>query len=208
MPLIKNLKFGRNVYLGVWKIEESIDELKELYKPFFCEKDIINFHTEKRIAQFLAARLAAKAICEKEAYFEGVIKNSDGAPYLINKNNMHLSLSHSHDYSCAIIYRKGNIGLDMEKYNPKLLKIAPRVFNASEMELFGHDIEKATIAWSAKEAIYKLVQIPGLSFRDSIAIKSLIGKRKLEVKIKGIEKNIVLYYYKGEEYCITVASAE
>jgi 4'-phosphopantetheinyl transferase EntD len=50
-------------------------------------------------------------------------------------------------------------------------KIAPRFLNPTELELLKEDALKLTLAWSAKESIYKAWKQPGLSFQKAIGLQ-------------------------------------
>lgn len=61
-------------------------------------------------------------------------------------------------------------GIDIEKKDRNVKKIAPRFLNPTELANWQADSLKLTLAWSAKESIYKAWKKPGLSFQQEIAL--------------------------------------
>lgn len=85
-------------------------------------------------------------------------------------NNLHISISHSHEFSCICISTNELIGIDLEKMKEKVLRIAPRFMNISHLEKLTTEeqLKKATIIWGVKESVFKVKNEVGISFPDHI----------------------------------------
>ena len=101
MPIINKIK-KKNLEIGIWKIDETSQELHTL--------DKLNYRTdglsEKNKKEFLASRiLASKFISNYKIKYDKY-----GGP-IINKN-MHISISHTNELASTIISNK-KVGLDI-----------------------------------------------------------------------------------------------
>jgi len=63
------------------------------------------------------------------------------------------------------------IGIDIERIGEKIEKVAPRVFNAPELNISSENRKKwLHICWSAKEALFKVIPETGIDFREHLHI--------------------------------------
>ena len=95
-----------------------------------------------------------------------VIKYGDtGRPYL--ENGMYISISHTDGYAAVYLSRSIPVGIDIEVRSPRALNLISRF----ESE-YGNIVlpDQATLCWSAKESIFKLLG-PDLSdFKESMRV--------------------------------------
>lgn len=98
-------------------------------------------------------------------------KRSSGQPFLIG-NEWNVSLSHCRDYLAVALCRDFIPGVDIEDIRDKVLRIAPRVFSAEELEQISAmpRLEACHILWGAKEAVYKSYGERGLIFSKDIRV--------------------------------------
>ena len=198
MPLINISKITTNKAFGIWKINESLDEINHLNKNENLNID--NRIIEKKFKEKVAARMVVKKICENlKLNYYGIKKNKAGKPFLI-KNNAKISISHSYPFAVALINTKNLCGIDIEKIREKVLKINPKFLDEDERKLVGISRKKNTIFWCCKEALYKTSNKQNISFRDDINLKekkkNIIGKikgEKFKLSIKEIENFIIAY---------------
>ena len=101
-----------NIQIGIWKEEESLQELLRLAKKI----SIPNCKTEKRKKEFLISRLLLHNISPNT----NISYNKFGAPELDNFQN--ISISHSNGL-VAILVSDNKVGLDIEKISNKPLKL-------------------------------------------------------------------------------------
>ncbi len=198
MPLINISKITTNKAFGIWKINESLNEINHLNKNENLNID--NRIIEKKFKEKVAARMVVKKICENlKLNYYGIKKNKAGKPFLI-KNNAKISISHSYPFAVALINTKNLCGIDIEKIREKVLKINPKFLDEDERKLVGISRKKNTIFWCCKEALYKTSNKQNISFRDDINLKekkkNIIGKikgEKFKLSIKEIENFIIAY---------------
>ena len=63
------------------------------------------------------------------------------------------------------------IGIDIERIGEKIEKVAPRVFNAPELNISSENRKKwLHICWSVKEALFKAIPETGIDFREHLHI--------------------------------------
>jgi hypothetical protein len=76
---------------------------------------------------------------------------------------------------------------------------------ASEISWVSDDLEKATILWSAKEALYKLYGKRKVDFKENLflvpSINGLMGK----IKMPDHEAEHQIYVQNIEEYLLVIA---
>jgi phosphopantetheinyl transferase len=165
MPLLKIIALNDYTQLLVWKITESFDELFQSV----ALKDVSLARVESMKAEshqngFLSVRrlLMEAGYTDFDLYYDEF-----GKPHL--KDGKHISISHSHDFS-VIVLSDVNIGVDLEILKEKTLKLAPRFMDVSHLENLNKEDEliKATVVWGIKEAVFKLKNEIGISFKDHI----------------------------------------
>lgn len=94
-----------------------------------------------------------------------------GKPHL--KDGTHISITHSFEFTGIILSGKLEVGIDIEKQREKILKIAHRFTPMNEYRGVASDdalIRKLTMVWGAKESLYKVMSLPGLSFLNGIRV--------------------------------------
>jgi phosphopantetheinyl transferase (holo-ACP synthase) len=125
----------------------------------------------------------------------------------------HISISHSGS-SILIGYSKNReIGLDIEHFNPKIALIRHKFLSKNEISSYDTtNLKVLTSIWSIKEAVYKMLDISGLSFKEEIDIQSLGDSNRVFVKAKGnvftlefsnllFEQFVISYCYKNKSEC-------
>ena len=168
MPVQVNKSFYKNIDVSIWYIVESeeillskIDLTKNCKERFNSMKS--NLHRK----QFLSVRNLMK---HKKIDLNDLYYDSDGAPYL--KSNKNISISHTNNFS-AIAISHHPVGIDIQDFRSKISSIKNKFLNHSETKLFDVDsVRDLTLAWSIKEAVYKIHKKKGLSFKNNIKIDS------------------------------------
>lgn len=184
MPFYKELKINTNVTAYFWKISEDIDWLFENVQ--LNDKSIARLETMSSIEHkkgFLAVRMLLQHLGFTD--FD-LFYNETGKPNLNHKNIQHISISHSHEFSCICISTEECIGIDLEKVKEKVLRIAPRFMDLKHLEGLSieEQMQKATIVWGVKESVFKVKNEVGISFPDHISetafkLSDKKGKAKL-----------------------------
>lgn len=146
----------------------SIDDLKQqLPEPLFahaCER----YKAEKRRFEFLATRLLLRAVLGSAVE---IAYHPTGRPYLSGNSELNVSVSHT-DGFVAIALSAQRVGLDIEPMSSRQLRLRERFMALAEWEQavqFASPEAVAAIGWSAKEALYKLIDVPGTDLLDGLA---------------------------------------
>ncbi len=187
MPQIDPIAI-KNGNIYIWEITETKDSLLRIYGkalPDEYEKYKSLSHQKQFIVrQILLNKLNIEKI---------IHKNIDGKPLLDGKK--HVSISHTNRY-VAVAISSYPIGIDIEKKSKKIILIAPKfIDNKCLFVIKRNKDEIYQIIWSAKESIYKLMSIKGLSFKNDIIIKSIDQKRRMgEAEVQ--QKTKTLFRYK------------
>lgn len=175
------------------------------------EKQLILFQNDKRKNEFLGARKLRNELLIKSS----IAYNEIGKPFLIDDPQTAISISHTKD---LVIMGKApfEIGLDVEIAQEKIIRIIDKFASEHEKNLYPlaqfNLIEWYTFIWCAKEAIYKLGQVKGLSFKEEIFIEKIETAThdflQLTASIKpkkNSESAITVYCFKSENYLFAVA---
>jgi phosphopantetheinyl transferase len=115
--------------------------------------------------------------------------DESGKPHLLDKK--YVSISHSHEFSTLIISDQ-KAGIDIEMQRDKIIRIADKFVNNKDSLRFDDTntqdyIKKLTIKWGAKEAIFKIRNEPGISFKDHIWVNSFEIEDKKTTAILELE---------------------
>lgn len=104
------------------------------------------------------------------------------------KGGGYVSLSHTLGMAGAIFHREFPVGIDMDLIRGKILKIGKRFLDPKELDFLEQDPLHYTMAWSAKESIFKCQGKRGVSFRDNILLEPFDKNSNLiKGKIRGTE---------------------
>ena len=165
MPLLKIIALNDYTQLLVWKINETFDELfQSVTLKDVSLARVENMKSEGHQKGFLSVRrlLMEAGYTDFDLYYDEF-----GKPHL--EDGKHISISHSHDFS-VIVVSDVNIGVDLEILKDKTLKLAPRFMDVSHLGNLTKEDEliKATVVWGIKEAVFKLKNEIGISFKDHI----------------------------------------
>jgi len=200
MPLILNKQIDKETTLGLWRIDETKEILKEQVDLTPTEEaQYTSFGSEVRKKQWLSYRILLKKILSPRP----VLLEYDiyGKPRL-KDNPIHLSISHSGPYSAVIVSQRVPVGIDIECLKDRIFRIKDRFLTAEEDRNIGkiNRLEKLYIAWGAKEALYKIYGRPEVDFQRDIFIDSFpylcIGKGQCTARMntpEGSEKYDVFY---------------
>ncbi len=171
MPLYKTINFSPTTRILVWKITESFEEL--LGNVVLKEKTQLRLHKMKS-EMHQRAFLSVRMLLKEAGYTDFELHYDEfGKPYFLD--GKHVSITHSHHFS-AIIISDETVGIDLEMQREKIIRIADKFVNEKELNrLKSFDnqdyIKKLTVKWGAKEAIFKIRNEKGISFKDHIQVK-------------------------------------
>ena len=144
-------------------------------------------HPEKR-REWATARLAIhEALKELQLHYPGFFKDEHGKSQSMNGQGF-VSLTHTPGYAAAIFHREQPVGIDMDLIREKILKIGFRFLDNSELDFLENDPIHYTMAWSAKESIFKCQGKRGVSFRENILLEPFgVQDSIIKGKIRGTD---------------------
>ena len=205
MPISHKENIENLLHLGVWEITET--EL-ELRKGLALSSKALTRLSQRKSEVHRKGYLAIRQLL-KFFEIEPQIHQYDlqGAPYLTD--GRHLSITHTKNVA-AIALSSSPVGVDLEHYQEKIKKIAPRFLHEKETVEGAKqfDIQYLTQIWTAKEALYKAHRIAGIHFNKQLLIEpfeatSKEGKGRIFHNEKTWEYELVFRYF--HDYCLTVA---
>lgn len=169
LPTTKDIVTIDDAKLLVWEITQSIDELVSGFEDFtLFAVDFEKINSDKRKLEFLGTRWLLKILLEKEI---NVQYTADGKPYL-NDGSYHISLSHSGKWMAVMTHPTMQVGIDIECPTDKIQKVYKRFLSETEQTALsgGKDIKQLQIAWSAKEALYKIIGKEAIDFANQLQL--------------------------------------
>ena len=175
MPLFYNENIELTTQIGLWKINESESELANGLE---LSKDALIRLSKRRSKVHRKGYLAIRKLLKSHNIQPLNHKyDKNGAPYLTD--GRYLSISHSKDIAAIAISSK-QVGIDLEYFHEKIVRIAPRFLHPKESSDLkkNKDIHYLSQIWTAKEALYKAFRKPGLNFSKQILIDELEDNSK------------------------------
>lgn len=166
MPIINHFFTPTSCQLAVWHIDESIDELKRFRSLSIPQsEELLQRKTDGAKKGFIAVRMALKSL---GISLHDLSFNTKGEPQL---PNAFCSLSHCQEYAIAVV-GDAPLGVDVESYREQIVRVAPKFVHVNEQSsiLAEKEIPLLTRLWTAKEAVYKAMRHPGLSFATQIEV--------------------------------------
>ena len=202
--------------IGIWKIEESSQEMLESIRknenyPRDIDHDVNNIKLEKRKQEWLAVRLLLSHIDSPASYIDYL---ESGAPFLRN-NLYNISISHTTGFAAMILSNKEKPGIDIEYHSGRAYKLREKFLGNIEMEMFDllndtshYNIETlATLCWCAKETAFKALMQTEVDFIEHLHILPFTLSDKGEFSLKEtkspLQEVFNIKYHITEDYIIT-----
>lgn len=214
MPLYKSIYIDTSSQILVWKITESYEKL--LREVQLNEKSLLRLNGMKsQLHQ--RAFLSVRKLLQEAGYSDFDLQyDESGKPHL-NPNNCYtepveVSISHSNNFSTLIISNQ-KVGIDIEMQRDKIIRIADKFVNNKESLRLGDTntldyIKKLTVKWGAKEAIFKIRNESGISFKDHIWVNSFeIRDQKTiaTLEMENVKQQFSIYFEEFENFTLVCA---
>ena len=191
MPLISIEIIDSGAQLGLWHIEESVDELLNRYPSLSSE--VSSYRSDAR-------RLEKLAVYSLLFMMTGdttlrISHNEAGKPSVDGWN---ISISHTKGFAAVILSKDKNVAIDIEHISPRVFKIANRFVRSDED---APTLESLLLHWSAKETIYKYFSESDLHFFD-MRIHDI---KENELWVDNLKDNteVMVTYRFSPEYVLT-----
>lgn len=197
MPQIFSNLSSADFQILIWKIEEPLAYFETF--PASWSSPSVENPTKK--LESTAARHCLQLLSTEFDSLQ-LVQNDRNRPFF-KDSDWHISLTHSYPFVAAACSRKNQIGIDVEKPGRNIEKIAPRFLSTIELEKWKDSSNLLTLAWSAKESIYKAVGKPGLSFQKEMEISNFdLNPCKAQISTGEI---IAIFWEEYPEFSLTVA---
>ena len=200
MPLHRIIHINETTTAYFWHITEDVTSLFRAVSL----KDTSLFRLEgMKSEEHQRGFLAVRMLLQHLGYTDyDLTYDEAGKPHL--SDGKHISISHSHEFSCICISDEP-MGIDMEKLKEKTLKIASRFMDVLHLENLSitEKIEKATVIWGIKESIFKIKNEKGISFPEHIfenPFNLKDGMCSAELHINSAIETFKIRFYKVEDY--------
>ena len=205
MPIVKDFDLNFNSRVIIWEITELETQLISMLK--LSKKENTLFNSIKLVSkrkEFLVIRLILNFLNIK---INNLIYNSLGKPVL--KLNKFISISHSLNI-LVLAVSKNEIGVDIEKERKKISLVKQKFLSRFENNFLTktNEDKMLTRIWTSKEAIYKIINMPGISLKKNITIKPFKVKDSSGiaiVKTDNFNLNFKLKFITFREYYLTLA---
>jgi phosphopantetheinyl transferase len=140
-------------------------------------------HPQKKV-EWKGARLAIKAALDLiHLPYPGFYKDAHGKSYPMDGYG-YVSLTHCFDQAAAIFHKEMPVGIDLEKIRGKVVPLGPKFLTPYEQEFLEEDVLMHTMAWSAKESIFKCQGRKGISLKQNIVLQPFsIHDREIKGRI-------------------------
>jgi phosphopantetheinyl transferase len=159
---------GADYQVGVWRCDESIEELlRAVPLPQSVIDESQSFKAPHRRAEWLFVRALFR---EMTGRYIPITYEESGKPRV---EGGFISISHTKGYVAVAYSAVREVAVDIEQYGERVVKVAPRFMNPAERpsEYNGSTTWSLLLHWSAKETAYKMVGLSAVDFTNSIIIR-------------------------------------
>lgn len=158
-----------------------------------------SFRNAQRKKEFKAVRHLKQQI-----FGETLIRYGENGKPFINKPEVYIGISHSSNLA-LFAYSNIPFGCDIEEVTDRITPLADRFCSMDELGLFEGEAGsiQLTHLWSCKEAIYKLVNIQGIHWKNEMicteiagsiyTFNAFIGSQKIKVRCESILMNEAIF---------------
>ncbi len=156
------------VRCGVWRVTETIEQLLALLPNAedVWQEAQTRFRHEARRKEWIAVRVLLYAMLGE---VRKIVYADNGAP-MLQDCATHISISHTAGYVCVALSEQKRVGVDIEQHSDRVERVRSR-FVRDDEEL--GTLTQLLVAWSAKEAVYKLLQRSAVDFLEHLRISNL-----------------------------------
>lgn len=207
--LIRKEIIKEDYLLGIWEITETCEQLFDMLSVENQKKAcnyLSNIKSKKRKLEWLSTRVVLQILTNDN---KTVKHTSQGQPYL-SDNSYQISISHSKDYAVVLLHKHKKVGVDIENYSDRVLRIENRFIADDEYIDPNNRTLHLILHWCAKETLYKLMDSTKIIFKEHLHIKPF------QIQDKGIIKayeslssnhtDFDIYYEVNKDFVITWGS--
>lgn len=153
---------------------KNIEDISDKGMDFlsFREKlSLANISRDSKKNEWKSARLAVKyAMDSIPLPYPGFFKDEFGKSHPMDGYG-YVSFSHTKNLAAGIFHKDMPVGIDLDFIRPKIVRLGPKFLSNPEIEFLEQDELLHTIAWSAKESIFKCQGKRGVSLKENILLE-------------------------------------
>lgn len=203
MPLFFNKTVNNRLQLVVWELTESLEFFKD--RVAYNEERLESIKVEEKKREYLAGKFVLEKAAELQGMkYIGCQKDEHGKPFLV-AGEYEISLTHTSDYIGVVFCEGSPVGIDIERPRDQIFRVLPRLYTPDELQAVGDDKDKATVYWSAKEALYKLYGKRSVDFRKNLFLHETPNGLEATIKLKDHFSQHKFYIERLREYFLVVA---
>lgn len=129
-----------------------------------------NISRDDKKIEWKGARVAIKSALDCISLpYPGFFKDEHGKSHPMDGYG-YVSLTHTKGIAAAIFHKDMPVGIDLDYVREKVVRLGPKFLNPSEIEFLNNDPILYTVAWSAKESIFKCQGRRGISLKSNILL--------------------------------------
>ena len=204
--LIRKELIEEDCLLGIWEITETCEQLLSMLsveEQKQASRYLSRVKSKQRRLEWLSIRVVLQILTNDNK----IIKHtSQGQPYLLD-NSYQISISHSKDYAVVLLHKHKKVGVDIENYSNRVLKIENRFISDDEYIDPDNRTLHLILHWCAKETLYKLMDSTNIIFKEHLYIYPFkVQDRGLIKACESLSsKNAVfdIYYEVNDNFVIT-----
>ena len=206
MPLYQRWKINDHAEAAIWRVTEDLLFFEEATG---LRSEINNI---KRRTEHLAGRYLLQSLVPGLDLGQVQI-DEFGKPFL-PRGEVHFSVSHSWPWVAVVADRVVPAGIDIQTWHPRIAEIQHKYLSDEEQNLLvGPDEERITLAWCAKESVYKWHGKKGIEFIEQLPIQKFSHEPLLCIEIlitlNAMPQNIVLNSIINTDFaCVYVAEVQ
>ncbi len=190
-----------NTRILVFQVIQSIDELYQQL-DYVDQEEFSKLVSDKRKREYLGVRVALKNLLGVE---KKIVYDADRKPRF-SDHSYHISISHSADWIAVMADSTHPVGIDIEVPTAKIQKIYKRFLNEREqLELSnGQNLNQLLLAWSGKEALYKIIGKEAVDFAKNLHIFpfEVAGEGSFDAEHSSTKQKYQLHYIQNETYTL------
>lgn len=161
MGLVLKKNIANSSFLGIWKKEEDLDFLENIFVLNDTEKSVYSkISNVYRKKEFITIRVLLTELLQSR---KTIVYNENKGPSILN-SGLNISITHSKHFVALIISASYIPGIDIEHISDRVEKVKHKFLTQNEASwIKNHAL--LTAAWSTKEAIFKTFG-KNLDFKD------------------------------------------
>ena len=203
--LIRKEIVDKDCLMGIWEITETRTELLDMLSPENREKalpKLLNIKSKKRTLEWLSTRVILQLLTNDNKTID---HTPEGEPFLSDQSYQ-ISISHSTNHVVVLLHKNKKVGVDIENYSNRILKIEKRFISEEEYIDPDNYTLHLILHWCAKETLYKLMNSTEIIFKEHLHIHPFKVEKKGIIKatesFTDNQNNFDIHYEVNDDYIL------